>query len=118
MSRSLTCPRNRVNSSDKERFDRLAARRAAGEVALALAFVRKILLDELPTQEAQARWLAHLARIRDRARDQEALAAARARLQQVPWAERPHINIREFVTAVGPESLLYWDTVYEEVRTS
>ncbi len=49
------------------------------------------------------------------ARDLEAVAAERARMQQVPWAERPHINIREFVTAVGPEALLYWDAVFEEL---
>ena len=103
---------------DKEGFDRLGARRAAGEVALALVFVHKALLDGLPPQEAQARWLAHLARITDQGRDQEALADARARVQQVPWAERPHINIREFVTAVGPEALLYWDAVFAELSTS
>ncbi|MGI8424401.1 MAG: nucleotidyl transferase AbiEii/AbiGii toxin family protein [Chloroflexota bacterium] len=100
---------------DKEKFDRLAARRAAGAVALALVFVRKILLDQVPAQDAQTRWLAHLASITDSMRDQDALAAARSRIQQIPWAERPHINIREFVTAVGPKPLLSWDAVYQEL---
>lgn len=107
---------------DKEHFDRLAARRAAGEVALALVFVRKILLGELPAQEALTHWLAHLARIKEASRDQQdlavALAAAREQVQQVPWADRPQLNIREFVTAVGPEALLYWDAVYGELHAT
>lgn len=67
------------------------------------------------TNPALAEKSTHLARIKEQARDQDALAAARVRVQRVPWADRPHLNIKEFVIAVGPEALLYWDAVYDEL---
>jgi hypothetical protein len=103
---------------DKERFDRLAARRAAGMVALALVHVRHILLGGVPPQEAQARWLRHLARVQEEEQVTAAVAAAKEQLSRLPWPERPHLNIREFVGAVGPQALLYWDAVYQELRSA
>ncbi|MBI4494626.1 MAG: nucleotidyl transferase AbiEii/AbiGii toxin family protein [Chloroflexi bacterium] len=100
---------------DNEQFDRVGARQAASRVALMLVLVRKVLVEHLPPDDALTRWEAHTARIaRDRL-DHMAVKAAQQRLRAVPWAERPHLHLKEFVQTVGPEALLCWDAALQEL---
>jgi hypothetical protein len=112
---SQAAPKLRGYVGDRERFDRVGARRAASEVALGLVLIRGILLGHQSGPEAQACWAAHRARIREERNDQDAVKAAAERLRQVAWTERPHIHLKEFLQTVGPEALLCWDAAYQEL---
>ncbi len=115
---SQAAPKLRGYVGDRERFDRVGARRAASEVSLGLVLVRGILFGHQSASEALARWAAHRARIGHERNDPAAVRAAAERLRQVPWTERPHIHLKEFPQTVGPEALLYWDAAYRELRES
>jgi hypothetical protein len=112
---SQAAPKLRGYVGDRERFDRVGARRAASRTALGLALVRSILLGHLTPDEAQVRWENHRSRIAAEEGVPQAIAAAASRLRQISWDERPHIHLREFPQTVGPEALLFWDAAYQEI---
>ena len=57
-------------------------------------------------------------RIRSDAKSFDAIKAAEDRLRPVPWEDRPHIHLKEFVQGAGPEAFLYWDAVFRELGPS